>query len=241
LVCLGQVLLLVMSRSATSAISLLLMLGLTALALGVSIHERPVVRFFFLIVLVVGAICGLLLFGAYDSIHEMTGRSASLTGRTEIWRYVIQLIQARPWFGYGYGFWLAPSVPRLNMWLAMNWPMPHAHDEWLDITLQLGVIGLCIEVFCLALALARAVRLSFVLQDGKALFCGLIIVILCVRGYAETVLTDPAINGWVWLVISYLTLAHMAREKAAPAFIDFKQDNTGSTLQRLFERRRDVN
>lgn len=89
--------------------------------------------------------------------------------------------------------------------------MPHAHEEYLDITLQTGIIGLCLEVFCLALALMRAARFSFVLEDGKGLLCGLMIGALCVRGVTETVLTDPTINGCIWLVIPFLTLAHMAK------------------------------
>jgi hypothetical protein len=70
-----------------------------------------------------------------------------------------------------------------------------------------------LEVFCVALALVRAARFSFVLEDGKALFCGLMIAVLCIRGFSETTLTDPAISGWTWLAISYLTLAHMAKER----------------------------
>lgn len=212
---LGQMFLIVMSRSATSAVTLMIVFSLIVLALGVSVHQQPVTRFFSLAALLVGAISVMLLFGAYDSIHEMTGRSADMTGRTEIWHYVLKTIQARPWFGYGYGFWSAPSLPKLNVWQALGRPLPHAHNEWLDATLQLGLWGLCVQVYCLMLAMTRAVRLSFVMRDGKALFCGLLLITLCVRGYAETVLTDPVINGWFWLVISYLMLAHMAKERAS--------------------------
>jgi hypothetical protein len=122
-----------------------------------------------------------------------------LSGRTAIWHYALETIQLRPWLGYGYGFWVTASTPKLNMWMAKGWPMPHAHEEYLDITLQTGIIGLCLEVFCLALALMRAARFSFVLEDGKGLLCGLMIGALCVRGVTETVagysLPDAGAHG----------------------------------------------
>lgn len=212
-VCAGQLLLLVMARSATSTVSLLIVLSAAVAAFGLSVHERPVVRLFALMTMLFGAVAGLILFMSYDSVNEMMGRTASMTGRTPIWHYVLETIGTRPWLGYGYGFWNTDSPPRLNMWTALDWPTPHAHSEWLDVTLQTGIIGLCLEMFCLALALMRAARFSFVLGDGKGLFCGLMISVLCIRGFSETTLTDPAINGWTWLAISFLTLAHMAKER----------------------------
>jgi uncharacterized membrane protein YjgN (DUF898 family) len=68
-------------------------------------------------------------------------------------------------------------------------------------------------VFCLALALLRAVRFSFALEDGRALFSAAVLVILCVRSFSETTFTDPVINGWAWLVIAFLTVSHMRKEK----------------------------
>jgi exopolysaccharide production protein ExoQ len=212
-VAIGQLLLLVMSRSATAKIALLAAFGLVIAAMAISVHRQSVARLFAILTILVGSVAAIMLFSSYDSINEMMGRSANLTGRTPIWHYVMKTIELRPLLGYGYGFWNTPSLPRLNLWTSVDWPMPHAHDEFLDVTLQTGIIGLCLEVFCLTLALARAMRLSLVLRDGKALFCGMMIAMLCVRGFTETVLTDPATSGWTWLVIAYLTLAHVAKEK----------------------------
>jgi exopolysaccharide production protein ExoQ len=212
-VCAGQLLLLVMSRSATSTLSLLVALGAMVVAFGVFVHQRPVVRLFTLMSMLVGLLAGIILFNFDNySITEIMGRSNNLTGRTAIWHYVLSVIELKPWLGYGYGFWNTPSETKLNVWMALDWPAPHAPSEWMDVTLQTGIIGLCLEVFCLTLSLMRAARFSFVLEDGKALFCGMSLVVLCVRSFSETTLTDPAIGGWIWLVIAFLMLAHMAKE-----------------------------
>jgi exopolysaccharide production protein ExoQ len=214
-VCLGQMLLVVMARSATSELALMVALGLVVLVMAVSVHERPFVRLCSLAVLVVGAVTGLALFVSYDSISELMGRSSSMTGRVPIWHLVLKTIAQRPWLGFGYGFWDVLSTEKLNIWNTLNWTAPHAHEEFLDVTLQTGIVGLSIEVFCLGLALLRAARFSLVLGDGKGLYCGLLVVVLCVRGFAETILTDPATGGWMWLTIAFLPLAHMAKENTA--------------------------
>lgn len=215
-VCLGQLLLLGMSRSATSEVAFVAALGVAVLAMAANIHERPFVGLCGAALLLLGGGIALTLFANYDSIGEVMGRSSDMTGRAPIWHFVLETIQKRPWLGFGYGFWDVLSTEKLNIWYAMGWAVPHAHEEFLDVTLQTGIVGLCLEVFCLGLALLRAARFSVVLGDGKGLYCGLVVVVLCVRGLSETVLTDPATDGWMWLTIAYLSLAHMAKEKATP-------------------------
>jgi exopolysaccharide production protein ExoQ len=212
-VCFGALFLLVMSRSATSTASLLMGAGFVIFVFGVAIHDRPFVRFLALMTMMTSMVVALILFGAYDSINDMLGRTANLTGRTAVWHYVMKIIEMKPWLGYGYAFWFIRSPIRWNLWAAADWPVPAAHNEWLDVTLQTGIIGLCIEASCFILALVRAARLLFVLKDGKALFCGVMLVVLGARTFSETVFTDPAISGWTWLIIIFLTLAHMVKEE----------------------------
>jgi O-antigen ligase len=103
-VCVGQLLLLVMARSATSTISLVIALSVVVAAFGLFVHQRPVARLFALMTMLGGAIGGVILFISYDSVNEMMGRSASMTDRAPIWQYVLETAKTRPWLGYGYGF-----------------------------------------------------------------------------------------------------------------------------------------
>jgi exopolysaccharide production protein ExoQ len=215
-VCLGEMLLLVMSHSATSAVALVAALGVVVLAMAANIRERPFVGLCGVALLLLGGGIALTLFANYDSIGELMGRSSDMTGRAPIWHFVLKTIALRPWLGFGYGFWDVLSTEKLNIWYSMGWALPHAHEEFLDVTLQTGIVGLCLEVLCLGVTLLRAARFSVVLGDGRGLYCGLVVVVFCVRGLAETVLTDPSTDGWMWLTISYLSLAHMVKAEALP-------------------------
>jgi O-antigen ligase len=209
----GQLLLLIMSRSATSMIAFGMCIVALLVFLIVSSRRSPLVRFMAFILLLAGTLAvGIYLLSA-SSLNEAVNRSATMTGRTQIWYYVLKIIAERPWTGFGYGFWGAMSPEKIKLWQAMNWPAPHAHNEWLDITLQAGLVGLVLELWCFAIASFRALRCS--LHDSAGLYCGLILLALMARGMTETVLSDPSISGWGWLVIAYLKLAQLSREKAS--------------------------
>jgi len=92
-------------------------------------------------------------------VLELLGKSDSLTGRTGIWSSVAALASQRPVAGWG---WISYWVPFIS---PFNDPKYHfvihgvqylqAHDAWLDVLFQLGVIGLVVFI---AFALSTLVR-----------------------------------------------------------------------------------
>jgi O-antigen ligase len=176
------------------------------------------------LVLTVIGVAGLTVaFLNFDDMLRLVGKSTTLTGRTGVWRAVLEAIRQRPLLGYGYGFWEEPSIPRNNIWLELNWAPPHAHNGWLDVTLQLGIAGLSITVVLWLVALSRAVRLGLFAIEPGAFFMALIIVSLFVRSWTETVMFDPGVMYWLWFVVAYLHLARMSeahkRVTAIPAAV----------------------
>lgn len=215
LVGLGAFLLLVMSRSATSTVALLTDAGLFIVITALVRHNYSVWRAGALLMMGTGIVAAAVIAINTDSINQVVHRSSDMTGRTEIWHYVTKEIARNPVFGYGYGFWDAVSKPRLQIWQALGWPTPHAHDEWLDMTLQTGVIGLFLEILCWLTASLRSLRYTITTSDSRAIFGGLVVVNMLLRSISETIMADPAISSWIWGVIAYLALSHVARETAA--------------------------
>jgi O-antigen ligase len=75
---------------------------------------------------------------AWNVFHDTT-----FTGRTHIWEFVGSEIDRRPLLGWGFlSFWLTgPDSAALvdgSGWVAK---MPHAHNGYLDMALQLGYVG----------------------------------------------------------------------------------------------------
>lgn len=77
-----------------------------------------------------------------DMITTLTGRDATLTGRSEIWTYVMDAIRDRPMLGYGYGaFWATGGAAAHYVSDPFGFYVAHAHNGLLDTMLDLGLLG----------------------------------------------------------------------------------------------------
>jgi O-antigen ligase len=94
---------------------------------------------------------------------SLFGKSEDLTGRFDIWHSVIGLAVQRPVFGWGWVSYWAPWVEPFNG-LAVRKGVEYlqAHNAWLDVWLQLGVVGV---VAFAALALSTLWRAWFLAVD----------------------------------------------------------------------------
>ncbi|MEH2089266.1 O-antigen ligase family protein [Nostoc sp.] len=78
-----------------------------------------------------------------DILFSAIGKDATLTGRTELWPLVIDMIWKHPWLGYGYGgFWQGWNGESAYVWLAAGWTPSHPHNGYLALCLDLGFLGL---------------------------------------------------------------------------------------------------
>ncbi len=95
-----------------------------------------------------------------DSMAGLLGRDATLTGRTNIWAMALESIQAKPILGYGFSaFWnVAPEADRISN--ILHWKIPHAHNGLIDLTLQLGLVGLALFLMVFFVAVRRALAIS---------------------------------------------------------------------------------
>jgi O-antigen ligase len=137
--------LLEMAHSATSIACFILGAGLI-LASGLrSIRGRPaMVHVLCLSIFLAGGLT-LLLGGSGDVAHAL-GRQSNLSGRTDIWAALIPAA-GNPIVGTGFeSFWISPNVVGFAQTLkAEGWWHPEglneAHDGYLEIYLNLGLIG----------------------------------------------------------------------------------------------------
>ena len=126
---------------ANSKTSLLALVGGIAVMLALQFPKTKRHLWLFLIATVpVGAIAD-ELFSVKNAVLEASGRDASLTGRTGIWETVLSEPN-NPLFGTGYtSFWLGERLQRI--WA--HYPrtrLLQAHNGYLEVYLNLGVVGL---------------------------------------------------------------------------------------------------
>jgi exopolysaccharide production protein ExoQ len=88
------------------------------------------------------AISAFVLFGGGSSVLELLGRNPTLTGRTEVWKVLLPLVQS-PIFGSGYeSFWLGERLLKIGS--QTSYGINEAHNGYLEIYLNLGWIGLAL-------------------------------------------------------------------------------------------------
>lgn len=148
--------LLVRSESVSGyAIAALLLLVVCVTALyGRSRTSRPLATW--LAVLLALSIAGVLLDGSIrQELLYFVGRDASLTGRTDLWPQVIQAISSQPVLGYGYdAFWLPNGA--YNYFISSDWTPAHAHNGYLEICLDTGLVGAFVAVTAMLVGTRRA-------------------------------------------------------------------------------------
>ena len=78
-----------------------------------------------------------------DMIFGLFGRSSTLTGRMPLWNALVPYIQERFLLGYGFGeaFWKF-EIYQQAVSQAAGWPVPFAHNGFIEVLLGTGIIGL---------------------------------------------------------------------------------------------------
>jgi exopolysaccharide production protein ExoQ len=133
----------------------------------------------------------ILAVAAPDTLLELIGKDPTLTGRTEIWAYVIQDIWMKLWLGWGYfGFWHPTNPYAVEISDAVHWTVPNAHNGLLECLLNVGALGTALFAFILIRTIALAVRCLRTPERALAIStiscCAGILVI----GVSETVLLE---------------------------------------------------
>ncbi|KIP51865.1 O-antigen ligase family protein [Leucobacter komagatae] len=159
-------------------------------------------------VLLAGMTAALLF--ARSAIFGLLGKSSDLTGRGETWEGVIQLAQQRPWFGWGWiSYWAPWAEPFASLDTQGGIQVMSAHNAWLDVWLQLGIVGLFLFFLLVALTLWR-VWFRAVDQPRRgfgaplpyatsALWPFLLMVALVVQSLTESRILIE--SGWLLLVL----------------------------------------
>ena len=156
LACIAVLLLCIaLGRSATSlAIAMLMLFA----ALFLALRGRPRLRLVMAFVAGWGLLAvGTMLLVAPGLMFQLAGRDTSLTGRGPLWHEVVRVIAERPLFGHGYaGFWNEDSRQVQYLWLLVGWQAPDSHNGYLDVTVQIGLVGLALYMLLWGRVASRA-------------------------------------------------------------------------------------
>jgi len=206
--------LVVMTHSATSILSLIVVLGgAAALALMSSGAAGAVAAIW------TGVTGAIALAGVYvlapQLLFAAVGKDPSFTGRTVIWSAILRESEKAPLTGFGYAaFWNRQSAPAKWIRAQLDWSVPSAHNGWLDLLIQLGQIGVVIFGAIFAAALIAAVFRHRRVQDGY--FATLFLVVYFIALQSESFILMQNDLPWVLAVAAMVRILGPAPTPARP-------------------------
>lgn len=215
---------LALTRSSTvllATIAVVLVLGFALWARAISPRARR--GLYAMATLVMLGAVAMGIFGR-DMLSALLGKSEDLTGRVTIWNAVTDVAAQRPTFGWG---WLSPWMPSTEPFGTLvtikGVHYLQAHNTWLDVWVQLGVIGLIVFAF---LMLSTTWRAWFVAVDrprwdltsnrpftALSLLPLLTLTALLAQSLAESQLLVQ--SGWALLVICAVLMKSPTRVNGA--------------------------
>ncbi|MCB9988461.1 MAG: O-antigen ligase family protein [Rhodospirillales bacterium] len=185
---------LILSHSASSLLSLAVVLSLSVAACFLSAFPRSLRPFLLGLMVFAIATAAMMLF-AFDinpqaEILKAVGKSPTLTGRTWLWGQGLEIAMNKPWLGYGYsGFWVPGQSEAERLGRVFFVPVPssfHFHSVFVQVLVDLGVIGVLLISF--VILGSCLVGLFRVLREGcntETIFLLGMAFMFLVRGFVE--------------------------------------------------------
>ena len=136
----------------------------------------------------------------FKPVADLLGKRTDISGRFDIWDMVLDEIENHPWLGVGYGaFWLGKGSASQAIIDKMYWVPFQAHNGYLDIFNELGLVGLVLFAAFLIHHLVTLYRLSRY-DASEAAFHGAVIVVILVHNLTESSLLR-GVNFLAMLVV----------------------------------------
>jgi len=122
----------------------------------------------------------------FKPVADLLGKRTDISGRFDIWDMVLDEIDHHPWLGVGYGaFWLGKGSASQAIIDKMYWVPFQAHNGYLDIFNELGMVGLALFAAFLLHHLITLYRLSRH-DASEAAFHGAVIVVILIHNLTES-------------------------------------------------------
>ncbi|WP_341531523.1 O-antigen ligase family protein (plasmid) [Nostoc sp. UHCC 0302] len=219
-----SIVLLLLSKSTASIVNLVLIL--IALLIFKILRLRFILMIpVFICIAIAATSSSIWLMDNADALLLSIGKNPTLTGRTAVWEFVWDMIQKRPWLGYGYGgFWQGWDGESSYIWFSTGWNPTHPHNGLLALWLDLGLLGVLIYLIGFWRSLIRVlvwVRLS---KTVESFWPVAHLTYIVIANISETTLLSS--NSFVWILYISVACATLTPYKLK---VNFHQINSSSS------------
>jgi O-antigen ligase len=176
-----------LSHSSTALIAFAAVAGMYPLLRSLQKRPEALLPKLALGFLLVAPIALMLATGSDSMFGSVTGKDASLSGRTKLWGLLVDAVSDQPMKGYGYDAYLGSQGSEWkHVAEKTGWTPAHAHNGYLQMTVSLGLPGLAIFMILLVLCVRRAMAFARENPSAEGLFPLAILLYLIVHNMSET-------------------------------------------------------
>jgi O-antigen ligase len=208
--------LMLLSRSATPLLSSLVVLALLPLY-SLWRWRNPLFMHFFVMAVTLGSAVVLWLLSQVEAILGAAGRDLTFTGRTELWSVLLQEMQKYPWLGYGYSaFWLGWQGESGRVWSVLIWEPTYAHNGYLQLGLDLGLLGISVFVLGFSLYFGRSLIWARANQTATGMFPLAFLTFLLPYNMTDSIILQQNNIFWIFYVSTVLSMTLQPNLPAKP-------------------------
>ena len=165
---------------------------------------------------------------AYPSLLlSLIGRSGSFSGRAQIWGAIVASIFRRPLSGYGFdAFWSLLNGESTRVFAATGWVVTSAHSGFLNVALELGLVGLVLVLVSLVQACRHANTAFYPGHSGYVDWCIGIVFLTVVYNLDERTLMATQYLPWILYIVACTGL-RAAAYRQEPRAMELATEETG--------------
>ncbi len=212
-------LLIVLASSATPLLSLTVMIAALPL-LGVFRWRDAGIRLISLLLLLLGAWLFLVML-LHPALNQIADYGLALLGRDpdrntllvrfDLWEYAWGYIVQRPIWGYGFdAFWSLPGRRDVITYVGRVWDVRQAHNGFIELWLQLGLVGLAGMVSHLLINMRRILQSARLLAAAEFAWAAGYVVVLAVLNTSYSALLGQLTVPWSLYVAVTLSICAYA-------------------------------
>ena len=216
-----SVIMVLMTRSATSLVALIATLCLLPVYRVWRWRNARALPGYILLGLLTGSIAIVFLtnlqYAGLDWFFDALGRNLSrntLQIRLALWDVVLEKAQERPWLGFGYGNTsIYDSLDEIAL-VGSAWSPEQAHNGFLEIFLQLGLIGLAGMVCHVILGFRRGITLARLTKTNESLWVLAYLTVLLLFNLTYSVYLGQLTMPWsIYVALSLSVCFQLAGKK----------------------------
>ncbi|GJD20059.1 O-antigen polymerase [Rivularia sp. IAM M-261] len=169
---------------------------------------KTTVIFLDLFILIVSAAITLVL-SNWTELLTGIGRDPTLTGRTPMWGIALTRLMDRPLLGFGRGAFWAPGSPyalEAGKAVAVGFVPPHGHNGFIDLALDVGLIGISLFAISFVIAYFRALKLAYATKAPERMWYLAFLMFFFMNNMTESFMLFKTNIYWTLYLTTTLSL-----------------------------------